>query len=202
MQASLDAIPRNGLHQQDEGRLFIVKQAVSQSQTSIRDLGVGHLRAVNDLQNLLSRFRYSSMFFTFIKTRRNEIHLRSLLEQVTALRQSSGIEENPFSLVLKAHLEELGAVLRQIKNQGGLPESLRSGCNALLTPLGHALAAVSQGDKPDAEALRLLTALRVKVSALYPDLSRVTAVASAAPLALEVMGINEFLAEVTSVESR
>ena len=200
MSAALEALPRTGLHSQDAGRMFLIQSAVSTARQTITEVGVGHMRAVNALQNLLARFRYSNMFFTFIRTRRNAVHLASLLDSVTFLRTASGVGENPFSLVIQAHLEQLGQAIRQLKNQGGLSAELRAGCTALLSPVGHAIAAVSMGDKPDAEALRELTALRAKVNALYPELNRALSVASAAPLALEVMGINEFLGEVTSVE--
>jgi hypothetical protein len=202
MNASLNALPRLGLHAQDVGRIFMIVQSVRQCQSAIMDVGVGHQRAVNAMQSLLSRFRYSSMFFTFITTRRNEATLRNLLENVRTLRQTSGVEENPFSVVIKAHLTSMGEALRQLKGQGGITESLRGQCTYLLAPLGHALAAVDPGDKPNAEALRLLSELRAKVTAIYPELSRATEIASAAPLALEIMGINEFLAEVTAVEAR
>ncbi len=186
----LNAI-RPSLHYQDEGRLYVLEQSVKDTRDGVASKGLLHLAVRNLYTRMLDRFRYSDGFFTFVRTRRNEISIRALLTTILSIRKSVGVDTEPSSKRLEAHFLQLHGSLSELMKQDGVSAELRASLQGADRKLADAIAVASLGDT--AKAIRKAREIHLIVRALYPGLHHLAAMNPAFGLTLEIIGVNEFL---------
>lgn len=198
--ANLDHIKKSGLHMQDEGRIFILERSVNDVLSSVNEKGIGNLRTLNLYQQLIVKFRFSIQFFEFIRTMQTENQIAQTLELVQKIREERGFDDDPYSKVLKSNLEQIHNSLVQIARMNDTPSEIKQRIQALTPAFGGAIAIADQGDRPKAfdKAIELYRS----VKDLYGALQQLSSNPAAFRLVLEVMGLNEFVAEYSQVERR
>lgn len=198
--ANLDHIKKSGLHMQDEGRIFILERGVNEVLASVNEKGIGNLRTLNLYQQLIVKFRFSIQFFEFIRTIQTEKQIAHTLELMQKIREERGFDDDPYSKVLKSNLEQIHNSLVQIARMNNTPSDIQKRIQALTPQFGAAIAIADQGDRPKAfdKAIELYRS----VKDLYGALQQLSSDPAAFRLALEVMGLNEFVAEYSQVERR
>lgn len=197
---NLDHIKRSGLHVQDEGRVFILERSVNEVLAAVNEKGIGNLRTLNLYQQLIVKFRFSNQFFEFIRTGQTEKQIADTLELMAKIREERGFDDDPYSKVLKSNLEQIHNSLAQIARMDGTPQETKKRIQALTPKFGAAIAVADQGDRPKAFAQAI--ELYSTVKDLYGALQQLSGNPAAFRLVLEVMGLNEFVAEYSQVERR
>lgn len=195
---NLDAIEASGLHMNDVGRIYILRLATQNVLGSIAEKGLGNLRTLNLYQQMIVKFRFSTQFFEFIRTRNTEGKIAETLQIVAKIREERGFDDDPYSKILKSNLEQIHNSVVQLAKMKETSEDLRVRLQALVPQLGSAIAIADQGDRPRAfaQAVEIHRTLR----SIYPELHQLSGSPAAFRYVLEIMGLSEFIAEYSQVD--
>ena len=196
--SNLEYIKQSGLHMQDIGRIFILQQSAQTVLTSVEEKGLGNLRTLNLYQQLIVKFRFSTQFFEFIRTLNTEKRIADTLTTINQIREQRGFDDDPYSKILKSNLEQIHNSLLQLARHESTPSELKKRLQELTPRFGAAIAVADQGDRPKAFAIAI--ELHRAVRDLYPALQGLSSSPTAFRFVLEIMGLNEFVAEYSQVD--
>lgn len=196
--ANLEFVKREGLHLMDEGRLFILQDAAQKVAKLIQERGLANTVTMNAYQQLIVKFRFSTQFFEFIRTKKTEARIADTLNIVAKIRQERGFDDEPYTKILKSNLTQIKESLDQVAKASRTPEETRRRIQALTLDFGNAIAVADQGDRP--KAFEQAISLHRKLKDLYGALQALAGDQNTFRFVLEVMGLNEFVAEYAQLE--
>lgn len=194
----LNYVRKTGLHLQDEGRIYILQKVVSDVDASIAEKGLGNLRTLNLYQQLIVKFRFSTQFFEFVRTISTEKQITSMLALVNKIREERGFDDDPYSKILKSNLEQMFSSLTLVARMDSTPADIKKRIQSLTPAFGAAIALADQGDRPKAFARSVEIYKTLKD--MYGALQSLSASPDAFRYVLEVMGLNEFIAEYSQLD--
>jgi len=189
------------IHRQDEGRVFIIEKTIRTVLHSVETEGL-RFSTMHLYQNLIVRFRYSEQFFDFIRTVRTKAAIEEILETVRNIRIAVGLDDDPYSKILKANLSQIKTSVDALLGLDNriVGEPMRSRLQDLIGKLGYAVAIADQGDRP--KAFKAATEAYHAIKDMYPMFQAVAISSPAFSYTLEIMGVNEFIAEYAQIEMR
>ncbi|NUM89426.1 MAG: hypothetical protein HUU37_09505 [Bdellovibrionales bacterium] len=196
--ANLEFVKKEGLHLMDEGRLYILQDAALKVSKFIQDRGLANTVTMNAYQQLIVKFRFSTQFFEFVRTKKTEAKIGETLDIVAKIRQERGFDDEPYTKILKSNLNQIKESLDQIAQASRTPDETRRRIRALTLDFGRAIAVADQGDRP--KAFEQAIALHYKLKDLYGALQALVGDQNTFRFVLEVLGLNEFVAEYAQLE--
>lgn len=199
LETNLDYIRANALHVLDEGRIYILQKSVKDTKAMVESRGLGNLGTLGQYQQLMERFRFSQQFFEFIRTTNTEKRIAEMLITIRRIREHRGFDEYPYGQLLKSNLDQLHASLAAITKQDATPSATKDMIKRLAGQLGDATAEAMNGDRP--RAFEKAKGIYLSVRTMYPTLQQLSYSPTTFRYVLEVMGLNELLAERVQYES-
>ena len=139
------------------------------------------------------QYRYSTLFFEFIRTTKTEKSIAELLLLVTQIRQKLQLDEDPYNKILASNFKQLRDSMEALKKLSEIPDLLLAEFPKILVLIGLAESlSLGEGDRP--KAFKAAREAYWPLLDLYPQLQAITSKAGYA-LVLEILGLNEFIGE-------
>jgi len=193
MQSRLEFIRLNGLHDQDLGRILKLQKTTGAVQRSIDENKLMSMATFNAYKQQDVQYRYSILFFEFIRTNRTEQAIKELLTLVTKIRQKLQLDEDPFNKILASNFKQLRDSMEGLKKLAETPASLLAEFPKILVLIGTAESlSLGEGDRP--KAFKAARQAYWPLFHLYPQFQSITSKDGNA-LVLEILGLNEFIGE-------
>ena len=174
-------------------RLYVLKITSKRALSALEANGLGHIRTFQEFQNVVVVYRHSVSFLNSVPAEiSKQKEVQTLLDLALQIETQYGFDDSPYTRITANVYSQIEKLVTELMDKN-IPVELKVSLNALKPLLGNAIAEGRQGDRP--RAYLAAEPVHKAIEDLYEEFYKI-ARSPAFDVALEIMGLNEYYADL------